>query len=126
MRMIIQAGIVKTYFEIKSMKIFGHNDKAASLSNMAQQIDPNYDDLGDGKYGHMGVSERIPLHAQKAKEFFDKRDFWNAEAHAKKCIALGAAGWIGTEPYLQAERILKDIDKFRDPKRPWEFLDQPV
>lgn len=69
-----------------------------------------YDDFGDGKYDYLGIAQRIPLHADKAEEFLAKGDQCNAEAHAKTVKSLGAAGYIGTPPYVRAEAVLAKIN----------------
>lgn len=73
------------------------------------QSKSNYDDFGDGKYDYLGVDKRIPLHAQKAKEFFLAGNFFNAGQHARTVISLGATGWIGSLPYLEAQNVLKQL-----------------
>jgi hypothetical protein len=66
----------------------------------------NYDDMGDGKYDFLGISERIPLHADKAEEFSKEGDRFNAVGHALACVSLCARGCLGTPPYLKAVRVL--------------------
>lgn len=70
---------------------------------------PPYDDFGDGKYDLMGVAKRIPLHAQKAEEFLAKGDKANAASHARAVISLGAQGYIGTDPYVRAQEVLRQL-----------------
>lgn len=77
----------------------------------------NYDDFGDGKYDHMPIAKRIPLHADKAEEFLRKGDYFNAASHARAVLSLGAAGYIGTPPYKRAEAVLKKIPHRSEWKR---------
>jgi hypothetical protein len=67
-----------------------------------------YDDIGSGKYDYLPIGKRIPIHAKKAEEFLKKGDFFNARIHAGKCHELCARGWIGTEPYKRAAKVLKE------------------
>jgi hypothetical protein len=80
-----------------------------ALSFVKNSPDKYYDDIGTGQYDYLGISERIPLHADKAEQFLAKGDLCNAMSHAKKAINLSARGYIGTPPYLRAERVLKAI-----------------
>jgi hypothetical protein len=75
-----------------------------------RQSGSHYDDLGDEKkYVYKGISERIPLHADKAEEFLAAGDVFNATAHAKCCISLAATGMIGTPPYQRAVRVMQTL-----------------
>jgi len=75
---------------------------------------PKYDDLGSGKYDYLPIATRIQLHAKKAEEFLKKDDIFNATMHAGKCCELCAHGWIGTEPYKRASKVLKECDRRND------------
>lgn len=58
------------------------------------------DDIGS--YFSIDVKDRIPLHANKAEEFYNSGDKFNAVAHAKECIKLGSTG----NPYCRANLVL--------------------
>jgi hypothetical protein len=69
----------------------------------------SYDDFGDGKYDHMGRDKRFPLHVEKAKEFLAHGDKFNAGSHARAALMIGAKGYRGTNLYLEAQNILREI-----------------
>ncbi len=64
------------------------------------------DDLGNGQYDYLGISERIPIHANKAREFQEKNDRFNAIHHALKCLSLCSTGYRFTPPFNQCLLVL--------------------
>lgn len=83
--------------------------RETALNFVKNNPDRYYDDIGTGKYDYLGISERVPLHANKAEQFLAKGDLWNAANHAGYAIHLSARGFIGTPPYVRAETVLKAI-----------------
>lgn len=79
--------------------------------------DDFYDARGRAKYDYLGIAERIPLHAKKAKQFLQKGDTHNALQHARAVLSLGAQGWIGTKPYRDAEEVMRQVGPGRNPGR---------
>jgi len=69
-----------------------------------------YDDFGDGKYDHLGIARRVPLHALKALKFLKVGDLFNALAHAKACLWLSAWGYQGTRPWRVATWVREFVD----------------
>lgn len=71
--------------------LFKKIDKA-NPANVTEAKDDFYDEGGKDKYFHLGVSERMPIHYEKAKQFFTTGDKFNAGQHARAYLAFVPEG----------------------------------
>lgn len=71
----------------------------------AAGVDDFYDEQGKAKYQYMGISERMPIHYQKAKEFYKAGDTFNAGQHARKYLSFAPEGYGKPEEVKEMEEI---------------------
>jgi hypothetical protein len=106
------------FYEYRYTLVCGHTQSEYSnrnpppkttQCNVCTHTANGIDDLANGKYDYIPVAERVPLHASKAEGFLQIGDHFNAAAHAREVLKLGAEGWIGTPPYVRAQEVLKAL-----------------
>lgn len=81
------------------------NEEGTTGSRKKAGVDDFYDASGKPKYDYMGISERMPIHYQKAKEFFAAGDWFNAGQHARKYLSFASEGYGKPDEIKEMESI---------------------
>lgn len=85
-------------------KLFGKKT-LLETANVIKEINP--DDIGSGKYDSIGMADRAPMHLQKAKEFLNDKDYFNAASHARAAIRMADRGHLDHLQKSEAATILQ-------------------